>query len=157
MNTLNYKVLLVKTVFRLFIRAIGIYLLITIPAIAANPFMYLISATYAVSFGWIAAALFLLFFYIVFKMKYDAFVKNIFLYGSVALAVAVAFQMMEILGVEDHIWHSGAFLLFPAVAVVSGWISLAIAKRTINALFEPPETDLYDSMINNSSASENTI
>ena len=117
MNTLNYKVLLVKTVFQLFTRAIGIYLLITIPAIAANPFMYLISATYAVSFGWIAAALFLLFFYIVYKMKYDAFVKNIFLYGSVALAVAVAYQMMEILGVEDRIWHSDARPGVPSIRI----------------------------------------
>ena len=137
MNTLNYKALLIKTNFIVFIRATGIYLLITVPAMAAEPYMYLLSAQYALSFGWIAAVVFLLLFYTIHKTTATLQVKKILLYTSVALAVAIAFQMMEITGEVHHIWQTGAFLLFPLLAVVSGWISAAISKHKINYLFDP--------------------
>jgi hypothetical protein len=149
MNTLNYKVLLIKTNLLVFTRAIGIYLLITLPAMAAEPYLYLLSAAYAISFGWIAAALFLLLFYIVKKIKADILVKNILLYTSVAIAVVVAFQMMEVTGAQYRIWQSGAFLLFPAFAIISGWISLAVSRHTIKSLFAPGDSNCYEAIISN--------
>src|SRR5258706_15587641 len=119
MNTLNYKVLLIKLGLIVFIRAIGIYLLMTIPAFGV-PMIYLISAMYAVSFGWIAAALFLFLLYVLQSTKVTTPVKIVLLYASVVVAVGVAFQMMEVLGAEDRIWQSDIFLLFPALAIVSG-------------------------------------
>ena len=149
MTTLNYKALLIKTNLLVFIRAIGIYLLITLPAMAAEPYLYLVSAAYAISFGWIAAALFLLLFYIVKKIKADILVKNILLYTSVAIAVVVAFQMMEVTGAQYRIWQSGAFLLFPAFAIISGWISLAVSRHTIKSLFVPGDSNCYEAIISN--------
>ena len=147
MNTLNYKVLLIKTGFFVFLRALGIYLLITLPALGM-PIMYMLSAGYALSFGWIAGALFLLLFYSIQKLATGIITKNVLLYTAVAIAVLVAFQMMEVLGVEDHIWQSGVFLLFPAAAVISGWISLAVYRHAINNLSRPSETDQYESIVN---------
>ncbi|HMC87788.1 MAG TPA: hypothetical protein VKI61_19830 [Chitinophagaceae bacterium] len=139
MNTLNYKVLLIKTTFVVFVRALVIYLLISIPAVA-EPFMYLTSAILAVSFGWVAAVVFLLLFYSIQKLNAGLIVKNTLLYTSVAIAVLAAFQMMEVTGVEERIWYSGLFLLFPTVAIIAGCISLAISKQKINQLFTLTES-----------------
>jgi len=158
MNTLKYKVLLVKTGLLVFIRALGIYLLMTIPAVAALPLMYLLSAGFALSFGWIAAVLFLFLFYLLQITKMDIMVKTIFLYASVAIAVAVAFQMMEVTGAEDRIWQSGGFLLFPAAAVVSGWISLAVSRQKISSLLALNDTGNYAAAGNSiSSTPENML
>ena len=143
MTTLNYKVLLIKTTFAVFVRALVIYLLISIPAVA-EPVMYLTSAILAVSFGWIAAIVFLLLFYSIQKLNTGLTVKNTLLYTSVTLAVLIAFQMMEVTGVEERIWQSGLFLLFPAVAIIAGWISLAISKQKINQLFILIESDFNE-------------
>ena len=116
----------------IFLRAILVYLLATIPAMAAEPIMYFMSAGFALSFGWIAAVLFFFFFYLLQKLPAGLPIKTVLLYLSVAISVVIAFQAMELTGVEQHIWESGAFLLFPAVAIVSGWISLIIGKQKIN-------------------------
>ena len=134
MNTLKYKVLLIKKGLLIFIRSIGIYLLLTIPAAAALPLMYLISAGYALSFGWIAAGLFLLVLYLLKALTVDVSVKKIILFTSVPVAVAVAFQAMEFTGAQYNIWHSGIFLMFPAAAVVAGWISLLVQYDSIAPL-----------------------
>jgi hypothetical protein len=134
MNTLNFKALLIRTVLVVFVRAIVIYLLATIPVMAVLPIMYLMSAGFALSFGWIAAILFLLLFYLVKKMRGGLPFKIMLLYLSAAASVVVAFQIMEITGAEENIWSSGIFLLFPALAIISGWISLLIGKQKINYL-----------------------
>ena len=158
MNTLKCKALLVKTGLLVFIRALGIYLLMTIPAVAALPLMYLLSAGFALSFGWIAAMLFLFLFYLLQITKMDTMVKTIFLYASVAIAVAVAFQMMEVTGAEDRIWQSGGFLLFPAAAVLSGWISLAVSRQKISSLLSLNDNSNYAAAGNSiPSTPENTL
>ena len=154
MTTLNFKALLIKTSFVVFIRAIGIYLLITIPAMAAAPFVYLVSATYAISFGWIAALLFLFLFYFLQRIHAGVVFKNTCLYVAVAVAVVAAFQMMEVMRAENRIWQSGWCLLFPAAAVISGWISLAVSKRKIKGLFVPDDTNYYKVVINTESVKE---
>ena len=157
MNALNYKVLLVKLVFYLFLRAVGIYLLITLPALLVLPEMYILSALYALGFGWIAGLVFLLFFCLVQRIRIQTAAKKTLLYVAVVAGVALAFQLMEVTGVQQRIWQSGICLLFPAIAVISGWISIAVSMRAINVLFEPPGMDLYDSMLTTSSAQESGI
>ncbi len=135
MNTLNYKVLLIKMVLVIFMRALGIYLLMTLPVMAAMPAMYGLSALYAASFGWIAAALFMAFFYLLGKLPLDSSGKYFLLCLAVTAAVAIAFQMMEMTGVQRNIWQSGPFLFFPIVAIISGWLSVLASKSKINMLF----------------------
>jgi hypothetical protein len=141
MYTLNYKVLLIKTSFIVFIRAIGFYLLMTLPALVALPVMYVMSAAYAISFGCIAGFLFLFLFYLLQKTKIGIRSKQIFLCAAVAIGVLAAFQMMEITKAQDNIWQSGICLLFPAAAVVSGWISTAISWRQITSLLSDNNVD----------------
>ena len=155
MNTLNYKVLFVRTGLLVFIRAIGIYLLMTIPALGV-PAMYLISGSYVISFGWIAAAIFLLVLLFLQRIQTAGPVKTVLLYAAVPAAVAVAFQMMEVLGVERDIWQSGLFLIFPGAAVVSGWLSLVVSKRSIKKLFGPVNSGYYPATGNQDIFSDNT-
>ena len=155
MNTLNYKVLLIKTGFLIFLRAIGIYLLLTLPTLGV-PAMYLLSAGYALSFGWIAGLLFLLAFCLLQKINIAFITKQILLYVFVPVAVLVAFQMMDVLGAWDNVWASGGFLLFPAAAVVSGWISLATSGQKIKSAFFPLTVDYYESVIINAPTAKTT-
>jgi hypothetical protein len=134
MNTLKFKALFSKVIFILFIRAVGIYLLMTLPALGV-PLVYIISAMYAVSFGWIAGIIFLLFIYLLQKIKAGILIKKFFLYAAVPIAVLVAFQMMEVTGVQRHIWNSGFYLLFPAIAIIAGWISTVLSWRKVYSLF----------------------
>jgi len=150
MFTLKFKALLIKAVLKVFFRAILIYLLATIPALVAMPIMYLMSAGFALSFGWIAALIFLFLFYLLQRTRVGLSLKIMALYLSVTASVVFAFQMMELTGAQDHIWQSGAFLLFPAMAIISGWISLIISKQRISYLLsytaatsnKPDGTDL---------------
>ena len=156
MNTLNYKALLIRTGFIVFARALGIYLLLTLPTMGV-PMMYMLSAGYALSFGWIAGALFLLMFYTIQKLTTGIITKNVFLYAAVAITVVIAFQMMEVLGAWDHIWSSGGYLIFPGIAIISGWISVAISRHTINILFQPNKTDHYETIINPQPINEKSL
>ena len=151
MNTLKCKALLIKTSLLVFARATGIYLLITVPALAAEPYIYLVSAQYALSFGWMAAVIFLLLFYAIQKIKATLPVKNFMLYGSVVIAVVIAFQMMETTGMMHHIWQSGAFLLFPGAAIISGWISAAVSRQKIKCLFDRGHNNYLATTIHNNS------
>jgi hypothetical protein len=135
MNTLNFKVLLSKYGFIIFLRAIGIYLLLSFPAMVAFPPMYLVSAAYALSVGWIAAFVFWLTLYTLQFLGLSPEAKLIVLYIVVAAGVTLAFQALEVAGAQEQIWQSGPFLLFPAVAILSGWISLFMSRRKIQKLF----------------------
>ena len=119
-----------KTPFIIYIRAVGIYALLTIPALCL-PVMYIISMMYVLFYGWFAWAVFT-FIYLVTVFCNPAYhVKMGILVIAVVVAVLFAFQMLEVLGVEENIWHSGAFLLFPLAAVISGWVSLHISRQSV--------------------------
>jgi hypothetical protein len=135
MNTLNFKALLIKYGLLIFLRAVAFYLLLSFPAMMALPTMYLISASYALSFGWIAAVVFWLALYTLQFLPLRRVTKAAVLYMVVAAAVVLAFQCLELAGVQEQIWQSGPFLLFPAAAVVSGWISLFLSRHTLQKLF----------------------
>lgn len=118
-----------KIPFIIYIWSVGLYCLLTLPAIVL-PIMYMISVFYVLSFGWFAWALFSIIYIVVDKTVVVSITKMFLLFTAVPVAVAFAFQMIEVFDAERNIWNSGAFLLFPLAATVSGWISLfAAAKR----------------------------
>ncbi|MFT3936860.1 MAG: hypothetical protein QM726_24760 [Chitinophagaceae bacterium] len=136
MNTLNFKALF-RIGFSIFLRALGIYLLLTIPVLVVLPEIYLISAGYAISFGWLAALVFLPLFIGIIQIHHNKSFAKAMLYVIVLLAVLFAFQMMEVPGVQRNIWSEPVFLLFPACAVIAGWISLLVANKRIDYVLQP--------------------
>jgi hypothetical protein len=119
-----------ETPFIIYIRAVGIYALLTLPAVAL-PIMYFISMMYVLFYGWFAWAVFTIIYVITIFCNPSYLTKMLILAVGVVVAVLFAFQMLEVLGVEQDIWHSGEFLLFPLAAVLSGWISLKISRERV--------------------------
>lgn len=118
-----------KTPFIIYMWSVGLYCLLTLPAICL-PIMYMISIFYVLTFGWFAWALFSIIYLIVDKTVHVTITRMLLLFIAVPVSVAFAFQMIEVFDAERNIWNSGSFLLFPLAATVSGWISLfAAAKR----------------------------
>jgi len=119
-----------KTPFIIYIRAVGIYALITIPALGM-PVMYVISMIYVLFYGWFAWAVFTTIYFGTNFCNPGFKSKMVILSIGVVVAVAIAFQMLEVLGVEKKIWSSGLFLLFPLAAVISGLISLSASTQKV--------------------------
>jgi hypothetical protein len=112
------------TPFIIYVRAVGIYCLLTIPALAL-PFMYLISITYVLIYGWFAWAVFTIIYFIIVFCNPKFIAKMSILFIGVVAAVTLSFQMIEVLKAEDNV--------FPLAAVVSGWISLYVSREKIKA------------------------
>jgi hypothetical protein len=119
-----------KTPFIIYIRAVAIYALLTIPAMFL-PIMYIISMMYVLLYGWFAWAVFTFIYLVTVFCNPPYFIKMGVLTAGVVVAVLFAFQMLEVLGVEDNMWHSGSFLLFPLAAVFSGWVSLHVSRERL--------------------------
>ena len=135
-----------KTPFIIYIRAVGIYALLTLPALFF-PIFYFISMIYVLFYGWFAWAIFTVIYLVTIFCNPNYYTKMIILFFGVVLAVLFAFQMLEVLGTEQNIWQSGAFLLFPFTAVISGWLSLGQLTKTIiahdrNMLLDFPEKQI---------------
>ena len=140
-----------ETPFIIYIKAVGIYALITIPALCM-PIMYIISMMYVLFYGWFAWAVFTIIYLVTVFCNPGFLLKMIILSIGVVVAVAIAFQMLEVLKVENNIWNSGPFLLFPLAAVISGWVSLSastgrIKVATRNLLLNFPEGQVSDENI----------
>ena len=86
---------------------------------------------YVLFYGWFAWAVFTFIYLVTVFCNPTYYVKMGILVVAVVVAVLFAFQMLEILKVEENIWHSGAFLLFPLAAIVSGWLSLNTSRERI--------------------------
>lgn len=141
-----------KTPLIIYIWSVGVYCLLTLPAMFL-PIMYMISIFYVLTFGWFAWALFSIIYWIVDKTAKDFFQKMTLLFIAVPVAVAFAFQMIEVFGSERNIWNAGSFLLFPLAATVSGWISLfAATKRIQNSAIEQLQPVVDESSIINKEA-----
>ncbi len=137
-----------KTPFIIYIRAVGIYALLTIPALFL-PIMYIISMVYVLFYGWFAWAVFTLIYLVTVFCNPGYAVKMGILTVAVVVAVLFAFQMLQVLGVEDNIWYSGPFLLFPLAAVISGWVSLNTSRERVknvnrDLLLNFPEEGITD-------------
>ncbi len=121
-----------KTSFVIYIWAVGLYALLTLPAIIL-PVMYFISTVYALIYGWFAWGLFSMIYLFTDKLRLNYASKMFILVIGVVLSVAFAYQMLEILDVEENVWHSGWFMWFPVIGIIAGWISLFIARKKVEA------------------------
>jgi len=119
-----------KTPFIIYIKAVGLYALLTIPALGM-PVIYVISMIYVLLYGWFAWAAFTIIYLVTVFCNPGYKSKMVILSMGVVAAVAIAFQMLEVLSVEKNIWNSGPFLLFPLAAVISGWISLSASTESV--------------------------
>lgn len=119
-----------KTPSIIYLRAVGIYALITIPALGM-PIMYLISMIYVFFYGWFAWVVFATLYLVTDFFNPGFRSKMGILSIGVVVAVAIAFQMLEVLAAEKNIWNSGPFLLFPLAAVISGWVSLSASTERV--------------------------
>ena len=120
-----------KRPFIIYCRAVGIYALLTLPAMVLPP-LYFISLMYVLLYGWIAWFVFTLFSLLFDVLSFDLVAKIFALFFAVVVAVAIAYQLMGVSGVERDIWQS-EFILFPFIAVVSGWISVCASRKAIRA------------------------
>ena len=120
-----------KTSFIIYCRAIGLYALLTLPAMYL-PVMYFISIMYVVMYGWFAWFVFTLLYLPVSRLVYDFGMKLASLFVSVLIAVGFAYHMIGVLKVEEDVWHS-EFIIFPFVAVIAGWISVCISGDRIRS------------------------
>jgi len=121
-----------ETAFIIYIRAVGLYVGLTFPAMVL-PIIYVISLLYVVIYGWFAWALFTVLYLIIEKLATSAIARLSLLALAVPVAVIFAFQMIEVFKSEKNIWQSGPFLLFPLAGTICGWISLSIsAKKIVN-------------------------
>ena len=50
---------------------------------------------------------------------------------SLLIYALLRIPALVVLKAEENVWTSGVFLLFPVIAVVSGWISLFRARNEI--------------------------
>ncbi|HMK26246.1 MAG TPA: hypothetical protein VK483_09475 [Chitinophagaceae bacterium] len=126
-----------KIPFIIYTRAIGLYALLTLPAIMI-PVIYFISLFYVLFYGWFAWVLFSIIYLVVVQRSISYHVQLAVLYAGVVVSVLFAFQMLQVLRVEEKIWNSGPFLLFPAGAVFAGWISLFQLRIKIRDKFREP-------------------
>ncbi|HEV7780963.1 MAG TPA: hypothetical protein VGO58_06835 [Chitinophagaceae bacterium] len=120
-----------KTAFTIYVRAIGIYCLVTLPIIML-PIMYFNSLFYVAIYGWFAWGLFTTIYLLTdyFRLNFPS--RMLVLVIGTVLSVAFAYQVMEILHVEDDVWHS-EFIWFPAGAVIAGWVSLFTLYEKVKA------------------------
>ncbi|MBL7748286.1 MAG: hypothetical protein JNM19_12695, partial [Chitinophagaceae bacterium] len=117
-----------ETNFVIYIRAVGLYALITLPALFL-PLLYVLSLFYAFFFGWFAWALFSLLSWCTVSITAIHHYRMLLLTFAVPASVAFAFQMIEVFDAWDNVWQSGGFLLFPLAATLAGWVSLFISEK----------------------------
>jgi len=126
-----------KASFIIYCRAVGLYALFTLPALAI-PLMYIISLFYVLTFGWFAWIAFTVMYLIIDNLVFDFVLKLMALFVAVVIAVAFAYYMLGITIIKDDIWHTG-FIAFPFAAVITGWISACISKERIRSSCYEPE------------------
>ena len=118
-----------KTAFVIYCRAVGLYALLTLPALYV-PVMYAMSLVYVLIYGWVAWFVFSLLSLLLNNLPLDFVPKLFALFTAVVMSVACAYHLMGIAGVWEDVWHSG-FVIFPFAAVIAGWISVCVSRETI--------------------------
>jgi len=123
------KTFKMKTPFIIYCRGVGLYALLTLPAMITPP-MYLISLLYVLIYGWFAWFVFTLLYMVINNLPFDFVPKLFALFIAVVIPVGFAYHMLGILGIEDDVWGS-PFIIFPFAAVIAGWISVCVSKEKI--------------------------
>lgn len=124
-----------NTILLIFVRAIFIYLAITIPSLFFA-IMYFYSAMFALAVCWIAGLIFLLGYLLLSQLKLSVIVKYYSLFIFIVLGVWIAFEFIEIFKLWDHIWSEKQYLLFPLAALLSGCISLIGSRKEVISQFK---------------------
>jgi hypothetical protein len=130
-----------RTPFIIFARAIGLYLLFTVPAIAV-PFMYAYSAFLAIVFGSTAGLTFICLYLFISKTDISFSLKRNLLFLFVLTGVALSYSLIGFFDAADQLWSFNLFLVFPAIAVISGWASLFISRNAIREQLDPEATEI---------------
>ncbi len=112
-----------------FLQAVGIYALITLPALIA-PIMYALSLFYVFVYGWFAWALFTGVYLLARRIRNHE-PRMAILMASVVPSVAFAFHMLGHFNPDLDAWNSGGFLVFPACGCLAGWISVHLQSKVI--------------------------
>ena len=128
-----------KLILEIYIKALGIYAFITIPALKSTA-LYFPSLFCAVVFGSAAWLFFSIVMGIVQYTNGNSLVKWIMLIISVPVGVAIGHTLIELFGLKAHVWRLNKNLLFPLAAVIAGWISLWINKTKITETFTEMKT-----------------
>lgn len=123
-----------KIPFKIYVQAVGICALLTLPALIF-PFMYIISLCYVLLFGWFAWGLFTICYFFTDKPALTYRTRMVVLSLSIPVSVAFSYQMLQVFLIEENVWTAGSFLLFPAAAVMAGWISLFVEGKTVRKDF----------------------
>jgi len=128
-----------KTPFTIYAQAYGIYLLLTIPALAIRPVyaVYAISAAYAFVAGFVAMIVFALVFLLhLIKPHYKTAIAILF--AGVLLAVGIGFKLL-LLNVFPYrsFWEMDGDTLFPIAGILAGCIAAYINIPRIRNHFSP--------------------
>lgn len=126
-----------KIPFIIYAQAYGIYLLLTIPALAEFV-IYMYSAVYAFAAGLAAMIVFALFFLLLHLIKPHYKTVMLMLFASVLLAVGIGFKLllMNIMPGRSF-WKMDMDTLFPLAAILSGCIAVYINTPRIRNHFSP--------------------
>jgi hypothetical protein len=123
------KLSVMLTPFIIYIRAVGLYMLITFPVLMI-PEIYLVSVIYVLIFGWFAWAVFTILYLLCRKVRNNE-KKMSLLIVAVIPSVATAFHILGLFNPDLDVWHSGVFMLFPVAGVLAGWISVFQSRKSI--------------------------
>ena len=132
-----------KLSFLIYLKALAIYLLLTLPSLIIFP-IYLLSAWYAIISGCLALASFLLVFYILQVAKTHYLWVTIILGLAIPFAVGVAYRELIASEMPERaFWTMDDYTAFPVLAIIAGWISLYKNNARIKKQFShPPITQI---------------
>lgn len=129
------------TPFIIFTRALGLYFLFTLPAIAI-PIVYMYSAFLAISFGSVTGILFMLLYLLIANVNISFWLKRNLLFVFVPVSVFAGYCLIGFLNAVEELWGFNFFLVFPGIAVIAGWASLFISRKKLREKLDPQESDL---------------
>lgn len=113
-----------------FFKSIFIYALLTCPSMLI-PIIYALSIFYAATFGWIAW----LFFYIILSVCSTVVIAPVIKWIALVFAIIggvlcgyiiIGYQFYDI-----KVWEDDSFILFPLIAIVSGFIGTLFNRKKI--------------------------
>lgn len=126
----------------IFFRALGFYLLFTIPALAV-PFVYFYSAFLAVVFGTAAGFLFLPGYWLVTRCSISVHAKLLLLVLLVPVGITASYALLVWWNAAAGAWGFNAFLIFPAIAVIAGWASLFASRNALSIVLHREANEFH--------------
>ena len=124
-----------KPPFIIYVQAFAVYLLLTLPTLT-EPVIYIYSALYAFMAGLVASPFFIVVFLILGKGRTRANMVIYILIATIVLAVAAAYKILLLVFMPERSFSTlDTDAIFPMLAIIAGWIGLAINYRKIKSHF----------------------